>query len=474
MGSCQFLGKSPGRKVLAPALLVVLLGTVGGAAPAAAQLLPGVDDYAAAIVTLMQPRWVGPRVPWPLERARPPESGPIAASLLRPITIHAAAGIPEANARTALEAAEAMHDLLRAGGYPLPPPDGGLGGDGGFDLYLVPRADTLHEAVSDGPWLFPSLPLDGAIVHAEAVGLLPPDRLFACVAEAYAEATLLAMDPAEGEAWRRATATYLASRLVGRLDGCHDDVVHQQEQPFRAFAEAEEPRNAGGALLLAMLSDRHDGGSDTFVRELWTMARQRTWEGTELRASPDLWEVIDRALDLSHVGFRPTMVDFAIARFFAGSPARASQAPLASLRTLPPEATVPIDFRVALAQLPEYLPVHVPSLRPLGSSYALVDVRGAPRGSRIRAWLRGEYGVRWSLVAIGLDDAGREHGRVLAPPSENISRNYLPYELAPEVTSVLLVVTNLSGRVPDADALDEHDRTFHLIVDLEEEAVWRR
>lgn len=460
--------------MLAPALLAVLLGTLGAPPRAQGQLLPGVDDYAAAIVTLLQPRWVGPRTPWPLERARPVDSGPIAASLLRPITVHGAAGIPEANARTALAAAEAMHDLLHASGYPLPPSDGGLGGDGGFDLYLVPEAESLHEAVSDGPWLFPALPLDGAIVHARAVGLLPPARLFACAAEAYAAATLLAMDPAEGEAWRRATATFLASRLVGRFDGCHDDVVHQQQQPFRAFAEAEEPHNAGGALLLAMLSDRHDGGSDTFVRELWTMARQRTWEGTELRASPDLWEVIDRALDLAHVGFRPTMVDFSVARFFAGDPRRGNRGTLASLRALPPEATVPVDFRVALAQLPEYLPVHVPNLRPLGSSYALVDVRGAPRGSRIRAWLRGEYGVRWSLVAIGLDAAGRERGRVLAPPSETISRNYLPYELSPDVTSVLLVVTNLSGRVPDADCLDEHDRTFHLIVDLEEEAVWRR
>ena len=85
-------------------------------------------------------------------------------------------------------------------------------------------------------------------------------------------------------------------------------------------------------------------------------------------------------------------------------------------------------------------------------------------GSALSLWHAGEYGVEWSLVAIRLDPNGRELGRMIAPPRRN-PRSYLRLELPAGTAEVVLALTNLSSRIPDADEPDENVRSYRLTID---------
>ena len=87
---------------------------------------------------------------------------------------------------------------------------------------------------------------------------------------------------------------------------------------------------------------------------------------------------------------------------------------------------------------------------------------------RLRAWMKGEYGVRWSFVAVRLDENGTELRRVAAPHTGPTPTAYVPIELDSRARQLLFVVTNLSSRLPNAAEPDLNERSFELIVDLAE------
>jgi hypothetical protein len=161
--------------------------------------------------------------------------------------------------------------------------------------------------------------------------------------------------------------------------------------------------------------------------------------------------------------------EMAIARYFAGPSERHPGAPITILRELPEAAAVPLSGRAAWADLPRRFEPHGLELEPYGSAYVIVDTAGAPPGSVLRVWLRGEYGVGWGLAAVRLAQDGRERGRVRAPVRPRTPRSYIPLELTGGDTArVLLVVTNLGARLVDADTPDDQVRSFQLILDKSE------
>ena len=199
------------------------------------------------------------------------------------LSVHADPSVPHDRIAGALGALEEARARLATLGWPTPVQDGLLGGDAGIDLYMTTSSPAA--AYSDGlvPWTY----LDRASVFAVVDPATPTEWLDACVTAAYAEALLLSADPAEARTWRRATAAWLAWELTGRF-GCEDAVPEQQAEPFRSWISDASHDGAGGALFLAYLSARHSEGSTRFVRDVWDLARQRTWEGEGLRAEPDL------------------------------------------------------------------------------------------------------------------------------------------------------------------------------------------
>lgn len=104
-------------------------------------------------------------------------------------------------------------------------------------------------------------------------------------------------------------------------------------------------------------------------------------------------------------------------------------------------------------------------LEPFGSAYVVLEGDAIEGVEELRCWLRGEYGVRWSFVAVQIGEDGSELERLTAPPTGAVPESFLPVPLDPQIARVLFVVTNLSSRLPDADEPDANERSFELIVD---------
>lgn len=421
-----------------------------------------VDSWANAIAASVAPRWEGPRVPWPEPSARPPSAGALVSSW-RPVSVQIASEAADLELAVAsLTALERAHDWLEANGWPTPPPDAGLGGTAGFDLYLVDGEEGFAGEAYDAPLAWDLL--DGAVTHARVDAGVDPKRLAACVMSAYVRASLLALDPAEAPAWREATGDYVAWLATGQLGCSDDDVIAQQRESHRSWIASESP-GSGGALFLAMLSARTDGLSGAFVRDLWSGAPQLTWEaGKDLRAAPDMWQVVNTVMDVGSDPLERLLEEMAVARYFTGE--RARGAPLAMLRELPAEAMVPVAAETAWPALPRRFEPQELELEPQGSAYVVVDTSAAPAGSTLRIWLRGEFGVGWALNAVRLSAEGVEQGRVRAPVRPQTPRSYIPLELVyGETAQVVIVVTNLGARLLDADTPDDQVRSFSLILD---------
>jgi len=417
--------------------------------------LLGADEMAEAIVAMTSRVWTGPRTPAPDPTPRPSQAQAVSRSPYALLAVHADPTVPLDASKRALRALEYARGRLDALGWPQPVSDGDLGGGPQLDLYLTSALPS--GAYSDGlvPWTY----LDRASVFAVLGPAVPEALLEACVTEAYAEAMLLSSDPAEAQTWRRATAAWLTWELTGRF-GCDDAVHEQQAEPFRSWVAGASGRGAGGALWLAYLSARHDGDGGQFVRDVWALATQRTWEGAELRADPDLWSATETAVERSGDRLLDNVEDLAVLRWFVG-------------RHEPddwPLAAVDGDARVPLSRTMTRTPTKVSVRTPLqafGSAYVVMDAPAWKDAKALRAWLRGEYGVRWSFVAMQLDALGHEVQRIVAPPTTVTPRAYVPIELQEKTTQILFVVTNLSNRLPDADEADvsANERAFELIVD---------
>lgn len=469
---------SRGGASRAAALLVLAVGLLGcgvgeEAGPDAGPLDPlGLHDWASAVVHQSGERWVGERLADREPDARPPTAVRLE-SELAPIAIHAAGDVGEATVASALRGVEAMHALLLQEGWPEAIMDGGRGGTVGFDVYMVD--DVMSRAGFDERSLFSYL--DRGSSFARAPSWLPSADTEVCAATAYAEARLLSLDPAEAESWRRATAAYLAQRLTGRW-GCEDEALENQAQPFEAYVPyADEVPTAGGALLLAALSQRHESTAGEFVASLWDLASQRTWEGTGYRGSPDLWEALETVLRVSDDPTAAAIETVALDRFLAGT--RRTPSSPAWVAQLGPNAAPPALLTLSTS----HLSTHPPStgeldppieIEPTGTFYALVHVGEAAPQSRLRVFLRGEFGVAWSLAVARLASDGRELGRMSAPSRRGTPHSYLPVELGDDTVWVAIAVTNLGREaresrhfpVPNVDGTRSDARAARIMLEL--------
>jgi hypothetical protein len=413
----------------------------------------GADEMAEAIISMTSRVWTGPRTAAPGRVERPREATEVLHSVTGLLAIHADPGTRYETMERALEALEEARSRLALLGWPRPMIDGTLGGDPGFDLYI--SRSRPRGAHTDGmvPWTY----LDRASSFAVVDPATPSEWLAACVTAAYAEALLLSADPAEANTWRRATAAWLAWEITGRF-GCEDAIHEQQAEPNRSWIADGAEDGAGGALLIAYMSARHGNGSTEFVRDVWDLARQRTWEGDDLRAEPDLWSAFDAAIELSGDRLLDNIVDLSVVRWFIGRTNGGEQV----LDAIDSDARVPVMRR--MTRLPSRVSAPEP-LQTFGSAYVLIDSTVWGEARQLRAWLRGEFGVRWSFVAVQLDSSGVEQDRISAPPSSVTPKAYLPIELRPETVRLLFVVTHLGNELPDADEQSTDERSFELIVD---------
>jgi hypothetical protein len=209
-----------------------------------------------------------------------------------------------------------------------------------------------------------------------------------------------------------------------------------------------------GALFLALLGERHDGGSGDFIRALWELTRQRSKglvAADRLRSSPDVWEVAAQALAQTGETLSDAAIEFGVARYFTGPAPRRQAAAYRVLSSLPSDAEVPLLADLELAQLPRHARTPVDEgLESLGSGYVRVRTPNLQRPSELRIWLRAELGPDWSLSAVRLGADGRELGRTRAP-TRRLPESFLPLLLEPDTAEVIVIVTALPRKTPDAD-----------------------
>jgi hypothetical protein len=409
----------------------------------------------ARMIAYQPAKYRGPTVAFPSPRSRPWLQGWVLRSERWPLAVHTAPALPRERAERALRALEAAYDWLHAQDWPLPYPDGGLGGSADFDLYLVPGLERSASAAVDAPIAWSTL--DATTSYALLDSALPGSALERCAFSALTQAALLGQDPAEVDSVRQASAAFATWLAIGEL-GCDDMRVDAQRTPQLGPVGDQDEQTTTLALWLAMISQRHDGGDGRFIRELWQIARQHSEQADALHVWPSFWQALGAALDKAGESLDQAAEELAVARYFA-----ASGAAQGTLPRVPLEAEVPVVVAPALASLPRHLPASEPPLGTYGSAYTRVPTRGARDGTRLEVWLRGEPVVRWSLVAVRLDAQGRELGRVRVPP-RRVPESFLPVELTSDTAEVLLVVTELPWQRPDERAEGDDAHYFLLIL----------
>ena len=413
--------------------------------------------------TLAPKVWKGQTVPAAGPSPRPAAPMVAAPSLRWPAYVQLPVGCSQRRAAAALRGLDDAYDTLGSMGWPLPTGDGGYGSTAGFDVYLLDDACDACAAVdSELPWS----DFDAAQTYALLNAALPVDELAACTLSAVAQAGLRAVDPSEAETWVRASGDFVAWIGTGQ-PGCAQSMVAAQRDPALGLL-SDDPRSAGaGALFLAMQSERSAGpDAQGFVRALWETTRQRSHglvSSDRLRGSPDLWEALAETLRARHVDWHDELVEFAVARYFAGTQARRTHASYRVLRTLPESAAVPLLDDVSREALPRRVRSQI-ELPTLGSQYMRIQTHDAA-GQELRVWLKGELGPMWSLSAVRLAADGGELGRTTAPP-RRVPNAYLPVTLDPETESVLLVIMNLEEATPDADRPGPVPHAYELMVAL--------
>lgn len=432
----------------------------------------GFEQWSAAIIGLSGARWVGERVPVP-GRVERPELPVRVDSLFAPVSVHAPEDLETARVAIALGALTSAHRAFAEMSWPVPRTDGGLGDTPGFDLYLVPGAPP-SEASYDGQarWRY----LDTAESHARVAADLGIADLEVCVTDAFARAMLLAIDPASAASWRAVTAEALTRRLLGR--SCESLAEQAQAEPWRTLVshrdELEVPVDHGGAaLFLEALGARHDVRPGQFVRDLWELNAQRTWQGEEFRGAPDGWLSLQALVRGAGDTMSARVEEFAVQRYFAGhGPQQAARGGLGDV------APVPMTFETTWAELPKGMPStaageHPFVVEPFGSVYARVEVTGAEPDARLRVWLRGEFGVSWVLTASTVDARGVELSRLSATSRRGTPRAYLPVELDERTRAVVVIATNLGmegnaewpNPMPNADVPGGFERAVRLSFD---------
>lgn len=386
------------------------------------------------------------------------------ASLEHPLRVHA---MSARSAQQALLGMERAYTTLQAHGWPVPELDGGLGGGPAIDVYLLPRRSCAGSAACSALAL-PLAPsdFDAALTYAQVADDVPSAELDACVHSALAQAGLRGVDPAESASWAYASAELSVWQLTGEL-GCDSSLSRGQQLAALGLLNADRASAYAGALFLGMLSERVEREPGSFVRSLWETTRQRSSglvTAERLRSSPDLWEVLRVMLEAQHIKLDDELIEFGVARYFAGPSVRKAQAPYRVLAALPSDAAVPLMHDLRSSQLPVKLIEH-PPLHDLGSAYVRVRLDDRAH-ERMQIWLRGELGARWSLTAVRLSEHGRELGRTAAPP-RTVPNAYLPVTLDTETAEVVLVVTQLPLKTPDADLRIDTSHGYELIVEVD-------
>ena len=437
---------------VARAALATGIAVVCGTCPAVAET-PTLSASEGALPT-------GPLLDAPVR----PESGERVCSLRWPICVHGApdrSGARGSELLGVLDAAERAWEV-ETGALELPAPDPDLD-TRAYDLYVVPELREGERTVLGTR--DPRAGMDRASAFTlVSASLARGDRcaLETAIAAAVARASLFRVSPATDEGSARAESAYFARLAVPCALGNDDGISAFQAAPDRAVIDPFDVEfDRGAQLFFWWLDASYSASPGALVRALWALSPTLTPFGAAR------WNDEPDGFDVLRVTFKGALTsgstvedlfsEFGASRALLG--ARENGAELAEARPLGPALATRIDWNVDWPATSRRLASPVP-LAPTGSSYVLVHHAGAAPGARLRleaSW-EAHAAIRW--VAVKLDAAGREKGRIAvsAPPrAMEAQATIVDLDL---VDAILLVATNVGDPYsvfdPDDEVFEPH------------------
>jgi hypothetical protein len=390
--------------------------------------------------------------PAALPRPKPPRpsASPVGCSAFEPLCVHLGSFDVPPDAQRILEAAERAFAAYRALGLPRPLPDDRRGGSPAFDLYVEPAIDDPASFADDPSSVFR---FDRASAYAVVppVAPGPPCATDAMVARVVAQAILLGLDAATGDGTLAAGSTYLAQVVAPcpALETAAVDLV--QRSPERAILRSSRGRPSGDLLFPWFLDAAYGAADDGAVFAMLVTAGAQL-SAAELTDEPDVFDVLRRVLPPQGLRLGDVLLDFAVARAFAGT--RADGEHLPDSERFGTFGRVRFEWSVPYATLPRRLGPARP-IEATGSTYLWLDLADAPSGSGLvfdAAWEVAQV-FQWALVRV--DAQGREIGRQEVGGVFGNDRAQLTLEDLTDVAGILLVGVNLGG--DDRSAPDDPD-----------------
>lgn len=333
-----------------------------------------------------------------------------ACSFVAPVCVHGAARVLDASMLHVLQSAERFYRVIRALGLPEPLPDGILGGDDRYDIYLMPDA-------SNPPTIADWVPMGSFWDSASAFSILsPPLPPFGCdsgalVARALARASVLRIDAGIEDSALAMTESYLADIVTDCATTSIAAVDDFQRFPERTLGFHAGDEASGAILFGRFLDDTYGIGVPGGVLfGLLSVAAQHAHASRNHFANePDLFDALRSNARARGKPLDDLFLEFAIDRGFVGS--RSDDGHLVDVAKYGDAGRVRFEWTIPLSSLPRRLAPMRP-IEALGTTYLWLDLKGAPENLDLAFVADWEAGVLFHWAIVKIDAQGIEMGRI--------------------------------------------------------------
>ncbi len=352
----------------------------------------------------------GPSVVPVRQRPLPAEAPRLACSFQAPVCVHAAANVRDESMAHVLGGAERFYRVVNSLGLPEPLPDGQLGGDYRYDIYLLPDAAD-PSTISD--WMVAGSVWDRASAFTIMTPPLPP---FGCdtdaaVARALTHASVLRLDAGAEDVAIAITQSHVADIITdcSVVSFAAVDDFQRKPERFLGYRQGDEP--VGAMLFGRFLDDTYGIGFPGGVLfSLLAVAGQHTPAGAlQFANEPDLFDALRSNTKARGKPFEDLLLEFAIHRAFVGS--RSDDGHLVDVAKYGDAGRVRFEWSVPYETLPRRLAPKRP-IDAMGATYVWVDLRGAPEDVDLSFVADWEAGVLFHWAVVKVDSQGMEMGRI--------------------------------------------------------------
>lgn len=338
-----------------------------------------------------------------------------ACSFHEPVCVHAPKGAPPWTITATLRRAEDILRAHRALNLPIPMPDGDLGGNSNFDIYLHGSWQTN---AARPPWTSIDFNnLAGPFDRTSAFAVLPaPSPRDSCVdraelARAIAHAALMRLDAGAEPGAVAAASSYVAS-LTAPCDLAEIQAVDDTQRAPEISIMAVDADNPAGCPLFPWYLDAAygTGRPAAVMLGLLAVAAQRTPAGSmQWKNEPDTFDALRASLKARSLNLEDLLLDFAVARAFVGS--RSDEAHLDDAARFGDLGRVRFEWAIPAASLPRRL-APLRAVEPTGSTYIWVDLEGSTDIKDLTFVADWELPAVFRWAAVKVDRTGAEVGRV--------------------------------------------------------------